>query len=166
MISRYSIKQYVWNLLVNGAIMSYIFPTELRILLLRVLGCKMGGVIHPHCMLLTNKIMIGKGSYINRECLLDNAGADIVIGDNCAIACRVTIHTTNHDYSNPKRRSGKITSSPVIIKDGSWVGSNVIILPGTIINEGCVVASGSIVKGTLDKNGLYAGIPARRIKDI
>ena len=125
-----------------------------------------GGVIHPHCMLLTKKIMIGKGSYINRECLLDNACADIVIGDNCAIACRVAIHTTNHDYSNPKRRSGKIISSPVIIKDGCWIGSNVIILPGTIINEGCVVASGSIVKGTLDKNGLYAGIPARRLKDI
>lgn len=117
-------------------------------------------------MLLTNKLNIGKGSYVNRECLLDNAGADITIGDNCAIACRVSIHTTNHDYSNPLQRSGKLKPKPVTIKDGCWVGSNVIILPGTIINEGCVIASGSIVKGTLEKNGLYAGIPACRIKDI
>lgn len=146
--------------------MSYLIPAGLRILLLKMLGCKLGGVIHPHCLLLTNKIKIGKGSYINRECLLDNAGADITIGDNCAIACRVSIHTTNHDYSNPLRRSGKIMPLSVIIKDGCWIGSNVIILPGSVINEGCVIASGSIVKGTLEKNGLYAGIPARRLKDI
>ena len=100
MISRYIIRQYAWNLFVNGVIMSYLIPAGLRILLLKMLGCKLGGVIHPHCLLLTNKIKIGKGSYINRECLLDNAGADITIGDNCAIACRVSIHTTNHDYSS------------------------------------------------------------------
>lgn len=166
MISRYTIRQYAWNLFVNGVIMSYLIPAELRILLLKMLGCKMGGVIHPHCLLLTNKLKIGKGSYINRECLLDNAGADIVIGNNCAIACRCSIHTTNHDYSNPLRRSGAMKPLPVTIKDGCWIGSNVIILPGSVINEGCVIASGSIVKGTLEKNGLYAGIPARRLKDI
>lgn len=43
MISRYTIRQYAWNLFVNGVIMSYLIPAELRILLLKMLGCKMGG---------------------------------------------------------------------------------------------------------------------------
>ena len=43
MISRYTIRQYAWNLFVNGVIMSYLIPAELRILLLKMLGCKIGG---------------------------------------------------------------------------------------------------------------------------
>lgn len=122
--------------------------------------------MHGHGIILSSKLKLGKGSYINRECILDNVGEWISIGNNCAIACRVSIHTTNHNYSNSLARSGKLEPKAVIIKDGCWVGSNVVILPGTVINEGCVIASGSIVRGTLDKNYLYAGCPAKKIKKL
>lgn len=43
MRSKYTIKQYTWNLFVNGIIMSYLLPIGCRRLLLSALGCKMGG---------------------------------------------------------------------------------------------------------------------------
>ncbi|WP_279131359.1 acyltransferase [Butyricimonas virosa] len=164
MISRYSIRQYFWNFVVNGVTMSYILPSKIRVLILNMLNCKIEEVIQGHCIILSNKLRMGKHSYINRNCLIDNAEEYINIGNNCAIACKVSIHTTNHDYSNSCRRAGKIKSFPVVIKDGCWIGANVIILPGTIINDGCVVAAGSVVKGILDSNSMYAGNPAIKIK--
>lgn len=168
-ISYYSLKQFIWNLVVNGIIMSYIFSPSLRLFFLNMIGCKLmsdSGGLQGHCMLLSNKLILGRGSYINRECLIDNASGKIIIGNNVSIGCRCCIHTTNHDYSNPLKRGGKVKGESVVIKDGCWLGSNVIILPGAVINEGVVIASGSIVKGELDANSLYAGIPARKIKDI
>lgn len=43
MLSRYALKQYIWNLFVNGFLMSYIVPPTIRRFLLNVLGCEMGG---------------------------------------------------------------------------------------------------------------------------
>ena len=166
MLSRYALKQYIWNLFVNGFLMSYIVPPTIRRFLLNVLGCEMGGVIHGHTILLSTKLKMGTHSYINRNCLIDNAEETISIGNKVSIACRVAIHTTNHDYSNSERRGGMMRPKPVTIKDGCWIGSNVIILPGTIINEGCVIAAGSVVKGNLESNSLYSGNPATIIKKL
>ena len=43
MLSRYALKQYIWNLFVNGFLMSYIVPPTIRRFLLNVLGCEIGG---------------------------------------------------------------------------------------------------------------------------
>jgi maltose O-acetyltransferase len=45
-----------------------------------------------------------------------------------------------------------------------WGGS--IICPGVVIGEGVVVAAGSIVTKNCDANSLYAGNPARKIKEL
>lgn len=165
-MSRYAIKQYLWNLFINGFLMSYIVPPTIRRFLLNVLGCEMGGVIHGHSILLSTKLKMGTHSYINRNCLIDNAEETISIGNNVSIACRVAIHTTNHDYSNSERRGGMMCPKPVTIKDGCWIGSNVIILPGAIVENGCVIAAGSVVNGICEANSVYAGVPAKLIKRL
>ena len=35
-----------------------------------------------------------------------------------------------------------------------------------IINEGVVIAAGAVVRGELSPNKLYAGVPAKIIKDL
>lgn len=47
-----------------------------------------------------------------------------------------------------------------------FIGLNCIILPGTIIEDNVVVGAGSIVRGVLKRNSVYAGVPARRIKGL
>lgn len=56
---------------------------------------------------------------------------------------------------------GKIT-----VGDGCWIGTNVTILPGVNIRNGCVIGAGSLVTKDCEPNGLYVGVPAKRIKEL
>ena len=53
-----------------------------------------------------------------------------------------------------------------MVHDGCWIGANSTILPGTVIEKGCVIAAGSVVKGLLKSNRLYAGMPAKEIRQF
>lgn len=154
------IRQYIFNLFINGFLMSYFVSPRLRKIILNLLKGNVKGVIHGHCTILTTKIYLGKNSYINRNCLLDNAAAKISIGENCAIACDVHLLTTTHDYSSRHRRAGKVAGKEIKISDGCWICSGVTVLPETTIGEGTIVAAGSVVTGNIDANSSYAGIPA------
>ena len=46
-----------------------------------------------------------------------------------------------------------------------WIGSDVIILEGCKIDDGAVIASGSIVTKDVKAFEIWAGVPARKIKD-
>ncbi|MBR1536811.1 MAG: hypothetical protein IJ630_07725 [Treponema sp.] len=46
-----------------------------------------------------------------------------------------------------------------------WIGANVTILDGVTVASGCVLAAGSVVTKSTEPNGVYAGVPARRIKE-
>ena len=98
--------------------------------------------------------------------MINNDYCNVEIEDDCTLAYRVSIYTTNHDISNPNHRSGKSVFKPVKIKKGCWIGANSIILSGVTIEEGCVIAAGSVVSKNCTKNGLYAGVPAKRIRDL
>ena len=101
---KYRIKQYIWDLFINKFLMSYLIPITIRKIILNAINCNVRGVIHAKCRISSNRLVIGRGSYINRECLLDNAIGSISIGENCAVGFRVCIYTTNHNYNNSKRR--------------------------------------------------------------
>ena len=50
------------------------------------------------------------------------------------------------------------------IGSGSWLGANVVILPGAHIGENCVVAAGAVVRGTFPDRCVIAGVPAKVIR--
>ncbi len=64
---------------------------------------------------------------------------------------------------NPKFTN--VTGGKVIIKKFSQVGSNCVVFPNVIINEGVSVGAMSLIKESLESWNIYAGIPARRIKE-
>ncbi|QYR20593.1 acyltransferase [Paenibacillus sp. sptzw28] len=74
--------------------------------------------------------------------------------------------TSSHDPGTKHKRAGKNNGKPIIIGDGSWIGARSIILQGVTVGEGCIIAAGSLVNKDCEPNGLYAGIPAKRIKDL
>lgn len=65
----------------------------------------------------------------------------------------------------PKNVRG-VYGEQVIIGNGVWIGAGATILPGTVIGDGCVIAAGSVVKGIVESNSLYAGVPAKKIRDL
>ena len=64
------------------------------------------------------------------------------------------------------KRGGVNNPLPIEINDGCWIGANSTILHGTVIEKGCVIAAGSVVKGRCRQDALYAGVPAKVIRDL
>lgn len=56
--------------------------------------------------------------------------------------------------------------APIVIGNNTFVGMNSLILPGTRIGNNVIIGAGSVVKGTIPDNTVYAGVPARFIKTI
>lgn len=100
-------KYWLRDIFVNTIIASYLMPMFLRVLVLNIWGCRLKGVIHGHCTLLGNNLVLGKGSFINKNCLFDNAYAKVVIGDNVAVSHSCLFLTTNHVFSNENQRGGQ-----------------------------------------------------------
>ncbi|MBS0477402.1 MAG: glycosyl transferase family 2, partial [Proteobacteria bacterium] len=111
------------------------------------------------------KMRIGEGVWINRGCEFYGAllasGAEITIGDHCAIAPRVRILSATHDY---RRLDLPDRAASVTIGDHVWVGAGATILPGVTIGSGAVVAAGSVVTRDVAPFTIVAGNPARFIK--
>ena len=56
--------------------------------------------------------------------------------------------------------------APIKIGNNVFIGHNTSILPGTCIGDNCVIGAGSVVRGNLECNSVYAGVPAKRIKSL
>lgn len=59
----------------------------------------------------------------------------------------------------------KLLSIPIVVHDGCWIGANSTILLDKAIKKS-VIAVGSVVKGLLKSNRLYAGVPAKEIRQL
>ncbi|MBI2966882.1 MAG: acyltransferase [Bacteroidetes bacterium] len=112
-------------------------------------------------------IEIGQFVYINSGTVL-YSGNGIKIGNNVLIGPNCNLMPVNHQYSNPERiiRSQGFQPSRggIIIEDDVWLGANVTLLDGAIIRRGCVIGANSLVSSDTDEYGIYAGIPAKKIK--
>lgn len=110
-------------------------------------------------------VEIGAGTYVNFGCVFDNLGA-IKVGARCDLGMRAMLITSAHAIGGPERRAGPLSGKPIVIEDGAWIGAGATILPGVTVGTGCVVASGAIVTRDCEPHGVYAGNPARRIREL
>ena len=111
------------------------------------------------------KLVIGNSSNISNNTIIDVCG-DVNIGNNVAIANDCCIFTHNHCAEAESSWQGEVLVDSVLIEDGAWIGANVIILAGVKIGKRAVIAAGSVVTKDVPDNTIFAGIPARKIKDI
>lgn len=111
-------------------------------------------------------IDIGTNIHIAVFSTLIGAG-NITLGDFCNISSRVSIYSSNDDYSgasmtNPTVPSEYINPQHADVKVGRHViiGSGSIVLPGVSLEEGAAVGALSLVKQNCKTFGMYAGVPA------
>lgn len=122
--------------------------------------------IFPKCTLKSSQFFIGANSFINEGCIIFNEVASVTIGSNCRIGPEVMMCTTTHEIGHPELRAGTLHGKEINIEDGCWIGARATILAGVTIKKGCVVGAGAIVNKNCEPNGMYVGVPARRIKDL
>ncbi|MEK4033058.1 acyltransferase [Methylocystis sp. IM3] len=129
--------------------------------------------IDDYCVLSAGRggILIGQHVHIAVFSSLIGAGK-IALGDFCNISSRVAIYSSNDDYSgaamtNPTVPSAytRVTNADVLLGRHVIVGSGSVILPGVTLEEGVAVGALTLIKRDCEAFGIYAGNPARRIKE-
>jgi len=94
--------------------------------------------------------------------------AKIVIEDDVLIAPGVFITTNQHNYLDitlPIRNQGG-NPNDILIKKGSWIGANAIILDGVTVGKNSVVAAGAVVTKDVPDYCVVGGVPAKIIKHL
>ena len=89
-------------------------------------------------------------------------GNNVKIGGNC-----ILIDTDAHDINYINRRRPATDSgatSPIIIEDDAFIGTNCIILKGVTIGARSIIAAGSIVTKSIPADCIAGGNPAKVIK--
>lgn len=110
---------------------------------------------------------IGSNVSLHSLTYIDAIGG-LDIGDNVSIAHNCSILTFEHGF-NDKNIAIKYQPSnfnKVVINEDVWIGAGVRILSGAFIKSRTVIGAGAVVSKVLEPNGVYVGVPSKRIKDI
>jgi len=98
--------------------------------------------------------------------------ARITLSDFSNLSSRVAVFSSDDDFSgesltNPTVPDAykRVTHAEVMLGRHVVVGSGTVILAGATLEEGVAVGALSLVKGRCLEFGIYAGQPARRIKE-
>jgi len=96
----------------------------------------------------------------------------IKIGDNTNIQDNAVIHATYQKSPTNIGNNVTIAHGAIVhgctVNDNVMIGMNAVVLDDAVIESNSIIAAGSVVtKGTVVKSGsVYAGIPAKKIKEI
>ena len=114
--------------------------------------------------LLAHGMKVGNNCHIYSDATIDHIYPHLItIGNDVTISTNVTILA--HDASTNVVGAGTKLGC-VTIGDNVFIGTGSIILCNTHIGSNVVVGAGSVVTRDLPDNGVYAGVPAKRVCSI
>lgn len=116
-------------------------------------------------------IRIGSNVHIAVYSCLIGAGT-ITVADFANISSRVAIYSSSDDYSGATMTNPTVADefkavehAPVMIGRHVVIGSSCVVLPGAVLEDGVAVGALSMMRGHSAAFGIYAGVPARRIRE-
>lgn len=113
-----------------------------------------------------NRLTIGDHTWIGQGCFFHAAGG-IKIGRGVGVGPMVRILTSEHQADRPDIpvMFTELTFAPVVLGDGCDIGVGATILPGTTIGEGAIVGAGAVVTQDIPGFEVWAGVPARKLRE-
>ena len=131
----------------------------------------LAGVVHE-CRFVTQRpgaeIHIGAHSGLSGVTIM--CAKKVSIGKHVGIGANVAIYDNDMHAINPYLRAfdndANIKAKEIVIDDYAWIGANSIILKGVHVGKGAVVGAGSVVTNDVPDYTIYAGNPARFVKEI
>jgi acetyltransferase-like isoleucine patch superfamily enzyme len=141
--------------------------------LLRRFGAAVGSNSDLQCGLIIHNarrdyanLVIGDHCHLGRDVLLDLRDA-IRVEDCVTISMRAMILThTDVGCSPLKNKAFPASQSPVLIKQGAYIGAGVIIVQGVTLGECAVVGCGAVVAEDIPAYSVAVGVPAKVIRSI
>lgn len=106
-------------------------------------GCDIGRFCHITC---TNKVIIEKKVLF---------GERILIADN--------IHGYQ-DIKTPIKEQAVISTGPLIIGEGTWIGNGAVVVGKVKVGRNCVIGANTFLNKNIPDYTVVSGIPAKIIK--
>jgi len=110
-------------------------------------------------------LSVGARSFITGPLHVD-LGAAVRIGNNVQLGHDVALLTIDHEIGPSQHRCTNPVMAPIVIGDGAWLASRVLVLPGVTVGKGAVVAAGAVVTRDVAPDTLVAGVPARFVRSL
>lgn len=103
-------------------------------------------------------------TFIGKNCVI-RAHEKITIASNCQIAEMVVIRDQNHNFGklNMTISEQGFSVSPIEIGDNVWLAAKSTVLAGSVIGNNTVVGANAVVRGQLDCDSVYVGVPAKKV---
>lgn len=142
---------------------------RVRARLLGILGGKVGRNVRVYeCRFINlaqgfGNLAIGDDVHIGNGCLLDLEGP-VRIGRGSTLSPRVTVlsHSdAGSAHGSPITGRYPPEASGVVIGENCWIGASCTVLSGASVGDRTVVGAMALVRGVLEPDSLYVGVPAK-----
>jgi putative colanic acid biosynthesis acetyltransferase WcaF len=136
----------LWLLVSRCLTMHWWCPNQLRVLVLRGFGARIGtGVLIRHDVKIDWpwKLEIGNDTWIGESTWIINA-EPVVIGSNTCISQGVLLCSGSHDRFSPTL---EFDNAPIVIGDSVWICTRATILRGVRVGDGVTIGATALVTG-------------------
>ena len=113
-------------------------------------------ITHPERLRLGTNVMLNHGTMIF-------ASGGVTIGDDVVVGPGCLILTANH---RGEKFYGSTDLQPVEIGSNVWLGARAVVTPGVTIGSNVVVSAGAVVTDDVPGGTIFAGVPAKKIRDL
>lgn len=115
------------------------------------------------------EIVIGANVGISQSALISTCsikiGNDVKIGGGCHFFT-TDFHSLNAHFRKGNDDKGNRANAPIIIDDNVFIGAGTTVLKGVTIGANSIIGAASVVTKDIPTNQIWAGNPARFIRNI
>ena len=135
-----------------------------RAFLLRVFGAKLGAACHfypkgkiwaPWNLICEDRVTLADDAELYNP-------SPMFLGSHAIVSQGAYVCGATHLYNE---LSFQLVSFPMRLGAYSWICARAAVNPGVNVGDGAILALGSVATKDLEPFGIYAGIPARKVKE-
>ena len=139
------------------------YPNFIKRFILKIFGAKIGRsvIIKPRVRIKYPWFLqIGDNSWIGEDVWIDNLDS-VIIKENVCISQGAVLMSGSHNYKSEKF---DLITKNIIIESGVWLCAKSIVLQGVRCKRNSILTALSVASSSLDKDAIYKGNPAVKIK--
>lgn len=119
-------------------------------------------------------VFMGEGTFANlgfrvvqdKHVISVKIGSHVSIAPNVTLVCAESANNGCEINQISYVREHLTRNGTIVIEDEVWIGANVTILSGIRVGKCAVIGAGSVVTKDVEAYSIYAGIPAKKIRDL
>jgi len=126
----------------------------------QAIGLPLATVIHPHATV-SPHAQVGEGGFVAARAVVApgaRLGRGVIVNHGAVVDHDVQVGSFTHVAPQAVLGGGVRTGERVL------VGAAACVLPGVRVADDVVIGAGAVVRDALEATGVYAGVPARRVR--